>query len=473
MKQLGNLYLNENTKNEERAIYHLENAAQLNDDWAISFLMKFFLTRNVQKAMEYLKKKNNAESSFIMGRIYLKGEGIEENIELGIKYLEESISRGSGEAAQLLGDLFLEGYKEKIEKDEPKSIQYYEKAVIRGEIDSMIKLGEIYYNKGDANRAKFYYQKASDNQSPIAQYRLSKLYGEEKKVELQYYYLVKSADLGHVESNFEVGIKLAKEKNFSESIKRFEKCGEHSNAYNQLALIYQNEKLFQNLPLSFELFKKAAKMKNSEALFNLYLLYEKGTDLVASNFRKCFKYLESSSSLGNSEAKCVLGDIYWSGKENIPKNQKSAIDYYEKSAQTNNDTALVKLATFYETGREELAKNLDLSSHYYFLSFKNNSNLVSKKQFYKLMKRREINWRTEYHIEWTCTFPKVSETQKLILLLLCLAKKRNESRCIIFPKYIFHCFIKFICHFEQSPFNINLGIFESHNYSKIQLFDFF
>ena len=112
-----------------------------------------------------------------------------------------------------------------------------------------------------------------------------------------------------------------------------------------------------------------------------------------------------------------------------------AMEFYIKSAKLNNQYSLLALAEIY-SGRSNAQIDYDLSAHYYFLHFtKFDPN--SKTSFLNILKTQKIEWKPEYHLDWS----KTESLDHQILIILLSSKYRVHS----FLPYTKNALIKGIC----------------------------
>jgi|SRR5690554_1700514 len=90
--------------------------------------------KNIKRAIYYLKKSinyNDKISPLILGRLYLFGKDVKNNINKGIEFLTIAANRNSAEAYYLLSTIF-------IEKDLPKAISLLKRAIQLGSYNAKI-----------------------------------------------------------------------------------------------------------------------------------------------------------------------------------------------------------------------------------------------------------------------------------------------------------------------------------------------
>lgn len=126
--------------------------------------------------------------------------------QLDMKRLCDDASKGVLPALKILGDLYLNGYKENnIEPDLNKAIGYYEQACDGGMEDAILELGYIYcsgkYMEPDYTKGLLYYERAAAMGNTTAMGNLGMSYckgfGVEKDEKKGFEYFKKAAEGGH------------------------------------------------------------------------------------------------------------------------------------------------------------------------------------------------------------------------------------------------------------------------------------
>ena len=117
------------------------------EDWEM-FGVFLFCTENeeyLKEAVRYLKKaanKGRIEAAGYLGDAYLKGLGVEKDVEKGLEYYERSAEGGSVEAMFSIGNEYLLGRN--VEHDYEKAFEYLKKASDYGSDRAMNGLGVMY-----------------------------------------------------------------------------------------------------------------------------------------------------------------------------------------------------------------------------------------------------------------------------------------------------------------------------------------
>ena len=196
-------YIYELTGDIQNAIKYYEKAINNNHNLSKFRLANLYNKENkIDKAKRYyLMSIDIKESINNLASIYFE----EENYEEAIKYYEEA-SEYINVSFENLGDLYYNlGQKERAifyylknknsvsaqiklgniyedEKDYEKAVDWYQKACNNGDYHSSYKIGCIFYNLGKNYTANEYFRLASENNHINSQIYLGKYYFDEKRV---------------------------------------------------------------------------------------------------------------------------------------------------------------------------------------------------------------------------------------------------------------------------------------------------
>ena len=119
------------------------------------------------RALEYLKKaaeESHASANYMVGNIYIRGlvgNKSKEELEKGYKYLIRAEELGNIAAANLIGNMYYEGIYP-LEKDLEKAREYYEKASDANYVFALNNLGKIEELSGNIEKAYEYYLRSAD-----------------------------------------------------------------------------------------------------------------------------------------------------------------------------------------------------------------------------------------------------------------------------------------------------------------------
>mgnify|MGYP002624494497 CR=1 FL=1 len=244
------------------------------------------------------------------------------------------------------------------------AIKYLEQSAALGNVEAMIKLGDIFYGAGSAEdlhkpkeiiqsdnskALKFYSQAAEKNYAPAFN-RLALMSLNECNVEETYKYFQLAVDAYHekLNSNFDV---------FT--------LNDLAKAYEDLYFVEpdkrKSKKLLQKFleyyKLAFGMLEHLADEGNIEAFFELGEMYRVGNG-VAKSHSTAIKMFENAAKLGTTDDKIrAYINIAFICKSD--ENYNQFIDYIKKAAALGDFFAMRQLWKYYLTG-----KNFTAAEHW-------------------------------------------------------------------------------------------------------------
>ena len=93
-----------------------------------------------------LADEGDYRAQYYVAYMYLNGYGVTKNNQLGLQYLEKSLSSGYADAQALMGFLYSQG--QVVPMDRKKAVSLYQKAADNGNVAALLNLGIAYY-QGD------------------------------------------------------------------------------------------------------------------------------------------------------------------------------------------------------------------------------------------------------------------------------------------------------------------------------------
>ena len=151
------------------AIQVLEDAADANNTAAKAALSRLYLeegaaysnkTKGIGLLEELAQDGADNRAAWRLGRTFLRGDGVDIDIDKAIAYLRQASDAGHAQAPLLLGREYFNGRN--VGRDYRLAQQYLETALERGNSQALITLGDIYWRNRDNTRALAAYQNAAD-----------------------------------------------------------------------------------------------------------------------------------------------------------------------------------------------------------------------------------------------------------------------------------------------------------------------
>lgn len=232
-------------------------------------------------------QNNNSYAQYRLGKIYLIGEGVEQDAEYGVRWLLKAIKQNNSYAQYLLGKAILKG--EYLPMDDNMPLDVY------GAVELLLK--------------------SSDQGNEYASYTLGKIFIEGKllpqDISAGFELLLKATDKNCIPAWYFLGKMFYKgigvEKDNDAAIYYFEKAvkGKNLFAAYQLGKIYSREEGYIDMSKAIDYFMIAAQDQNSFTEYQLGKIYLYGNG-VEKDYDIAMHYLHLSAEHGNQYAEQLL-----------------------------------------------------------------------------------------------------------------------------------------------------------------------
>ena len=250
--------------------------------------------------------EKSPEALYDSGLRYVKGDGVEKNVEKGVSLLKKSANKGYLPAFRQVGSALMNN----------------------GSIQEGLSWCELAIEKGDAKTAR-----------DIAH----TYYTGNSKYDIQ-------KDYKKAVSLFHTAIALD-EANSGDCYACLGDC------------YYQGLGVETNYDKAFEYYHKASSFDEtpSSAYATLGILYYNGYG-VNKDYKKAVEWFTKAAEQGNAYAQCYLGYCYVMG-HGVNKDQKKAVEWYTKAANQGDKDAMKNLSICYRNGWG-VKKDMNLSDYW-------------------------------------------------------------------------------------------------------------
>ena len=177
-------------------------------------------------------------------------------------------------------------------RNDAKAVEYFSKAATEGFTSAQVALGRCYLDgagvEKNSQKAMEWFEVAASKNDPEAYFQLYHVFRvDQQDLKKAAQYLLKSAEMGYSEAQFELGVNYHSgsdmiERNYNEATKWFEKAAQHGDvdAMFNLGLCYlEGMGVEKNLKKAFEWFEKGWADGDVSCGYNLGLCYLEGTGL--------------------------------------------------------------------------------------------------------------------------------------------------------------------------------------------------
>lgn len=141
------------------------------------------VSKSFQKAFTlYLEaaRAGDVAAMFVVGGMYMKGQGVESNPPQGFRWLYRAAieGRSSKESQRILGQFFLTG--QGVPQNYSEALRWYERAAQGGDREAQSELAFLYFSGNvvarDYEKALYWFELAARNGYPLAQYNVGMLW---------------------------------------------------------------------------------------------------------------------------------------------------------------------------------------------------------------------------------------------------------------------------------------------------------
>ncbi len=320
-----------------------------------------------------------------IGGMKLDGQGVEKDVQEGLRLYRDAAEKGCTDAAYLLGDMYFNGTPY-VRRDLLEAMKWYRIAAERGDADAQRRLGYCYRNgdgvvKNADEAARWFkmalesFRKEAEQGKAESQESLAAMYNNglgtarnDEEATRWYQEAIKTyrkeADEGfvyamdHIGTIYDYGNGV--EENNAEAAKWYMAAAEQKmNTYRDLGYLYYygGHGLQQDYKQAMKWFVKAAEKEDHFAMEKLAEMYEKGEG-VGKDSKKAQKYYDDSMEIllkkadeGDMYAMSSIGDRYKDGR-GVKKDLKTASKWYMKSYENGYRYCLSKIGRMYEEEKD-------------------------------------------------------------------------------------------------------------------------
>lgn len=318
------------------------------------------LEGSVEDMIEYLdmmSEKGEFKAALQLGQVYYEGQrGVEQNFALARKYFlsvarqywgkdgtvldiknNPMVEKYAARAAGLIGRLYLRG--EGVKTDYDKAVQWYRRGITAGDSGSQFGLGLMYLHglgvSKDVSKASDLLGEAAMQNQPLAQVQLAHLYldqGETEDVIIAHRYFELASRNGNIEAQYYLG-EMA---NFGTVEKR--SCATAVSFYK--SVVEKAASFVSTLNDASEAYENGDR---ELALVEFMMAAEQGYEVGQVNAAYLLDRQKAMIKLptipANNHQKWTLLD-----------NDALALLYWTRSAKQNNIDSLVKMGDYYLDG---------------------------------------------------------------------------------------------------------------------------
>jgi uncharacterized protein len=324
----------------------------------LSLLMIADKTRQLEgiKQLEATATKGYVRAQVDIAQLYLAGQGVTKDATAARGWLEKASKQANGEDAFfLLGQLSETG--QGAAKSVKEAIAHYEQGAQRNNMQSILRLADIYATggeevKADITKAKKYLSDAADREenAATARYNLGVLLEKvEKKLPEAYTEYNRAAERGDMQAMLKTAVMLQNGEGTGKDAKAaadwFEKAakaGAPAAMYSLGQALEKGEGREKDAVKGWEWIMKAGLTGNPTAMRDLGLRYRKGAG-ASQDMLAATTWLQKAFQAGDVESGLILSEMLEKGEE-VSRDLKASTGLLTQVAQLGVADAVVRLA---------------------------------------------------------------------------------------------------------------------------------
>ena len=322
---------------------------------------------NFQKA--FLDCKEDAENGSascqaLLGTLYKYGNGVTQDNELSLKWLNKSAAQEDPTGLEVLGDTLLNGYKG-VPKNIPVAYDLFVKSSRKGhnwadnQLGIMHRFG-IHVNKNLEEALRFF-QVAANKGNPPAQANLADMYrlgdGVAKNPDLAFQWAMKSSEQKWPSGLNQLGVLFRDGIGVRQDSERAISLFKEAAASNRSPISYSNigrmyfvgTGIPVNIAEARKWFEAGAKANDGDSFAFLSDIHTRLSKDSPADAAKAFEYANKAVMLNRSGGFNMLGYLYREGIGH-PVDYPNAISNFKKGIELGNPNAMVHLATMHDKG---------------------------------------------------------------------------------------------------------------------------
>ena len=335
-------------------------------------------------------EKTAGQAAAYIGRMFLRGEGMEQNFDKAKTWFNRGVSSGDAYAQYHLGIMYQEGFG--VQKDGPRAATYFKTAAEQGLAVAQSATGILFLDQGDVETAGRYFELAASAGVTEAFYYLAELYnnglGRDRNCHLATVYFKVVAERGEALHSAIVEANAAYERGdferaFIPTMMAAEQGREHAQANAAYLLDHQTSVIKSSIPLLSSPAKSSSKLLKNPELALVYYTRSAKQANVDSLVKMGDYYLAGVSSTTEAEPAPVPSPSADTDK---------AVTCYTTAAEGHHSAqALWNLGWMHENGVGSVSQDFYMAKRYYDLAYEVNKEAYLPVKL-ALLKLRARSW---------------------------------------------------------------------------------
>ena len=268
--------------------------------------------KSEEEAVEWFRRaanNNEVAAQYNLANCLLDGRGCDANAEEAVKLYRKVAEQGIAEAQNMLALCLNNGYG--CTEDKAEAFKWYKKAAEQNIANAQNMVGR-YLEEGwggvekSEKEAVEWYKKAAEQGNEYAKKHIKEINEKNK-----FYDIVRKAEEGNIDAQYNLAEKFYYESNYQEAAKWYRKAAEQGYIEAEYSLGFFFEKgkgEHQNYNEAIKWYRKAAEQGHAKAQYKLGLFSFYGLG-CEENQKEAVKWYNNSAEQGNMKAKEALREL--------------------------------------------------------------------------------------------------------------------------------------------------------------------
>ena len=361
---------------------HYEGSRTMRRDYAAA--KKYFdivayryWTKNLKVRPEHEPEidKIASKAAAYIGRLYLRGEGVQQNFEMALKWFRLGLSNGDPFCQYEIGLMYLLGLG--VPKNVLKAADFFKEAAKQNRPAAQVQLGKLFLDQGDLNTAILYFESGARHGHIEAVYHLAEInnngVGQERSCgHATAYYKIVAEKAEALHSAFEEANAAYEDGDKETALVGYMMAAEqgYEQAQANVAYILDEQKSIVSL--------------------DSLIPWKSSRPLVLRNPLLALVYWTRSARQSNIDSMVKMGDYYFKGS-GVPIDLENAATCYQSAAEMPQSAqAAWNLGWMYENGIG-VEQDFHLAWRFYMQAMEANSESYLPVKL-SLTKLRIRNW---------------------------------------------------------------------------------
>jgi SEL1 protein len=316
-----------------------------------------------------------------LGRIYLRGDGVEQSFERALTWFKRGIANGDALSQNDMGLMYLHGYG--VPKDALKAATYFETSADQDFAPAQVNLGALYLDQGDVPTAIRYFEQAVRHGNIEAYYYLAEIsdqgIGRDRSCGIATaYYKIVAERVETTHSSFEAANEAYEDGDLEAALIGYMMAAEQGYEAGQANVAYLLDEQKSRFPL---------------VSLDAILPFKQTRTPLLRNPELALLYWGRSAKQSNIDSMVKMGDYYLRGIGTEADPEKAASCYHAASEYQQSAQALWNLGWMHENGIG-VEQDFHLAKRFYDLAYETNQEAYLPVTLGLLKLRMRSFWNT-------------------------------------------------------------------------------